>query len=199
MNGLADRGHFLNLAALFEGLIIVLAFLLGWIAGIAPLGTITWAWEAVAWGLGAAVPLLFFFLLTHWLPLGPLQRIRRVLVDMLGPSLVVCHWYDLLFLSLLVGFAEELLFRGVLQPWLSAWGYVTGLVASNVLFGLAHSVTVAYAVLAALIGLYLGWLLDVTGERNLLVPALTHAAYDFVAFLIVAHTYRKKSAESRQA
>ena len=47
--------------------------------------------------------------------------------------------------------------------------------------GLAHSVTNAYVVMAALIGMHPGGLLAWTG--NLLLPFTTHAVYDF-AFLV---------------
>jgi hypothetical protein len=39
--------------------------------------------------------------------------------------------------------------------------------------------------------LFLGWLLDATGERNLLVPAMTHAVYDYLAFLWIIRLYRR--------
>jgi membrane protease YdiL (CAAX protease family) len=48
-----------------------------------------------------------------------------------------------------------------------------------VLFGLLHLVTPTYAVLAALMGGYLGWLYVRTG--NLLVAIIVHALYDFFA------------------
>ena len=56
-----------------------------------------------------------------------------------------------------------------------------GLIAGGVLFGLAHCITPTYALLAGLIGLYLGWLWIATG--NLLVPITTHAVYVFLALV----------------
>ena len=63
-------------------------------------------------------------------------------------------------------------------------GRYVGLVAAAILFGLLHPLTPTYAVLAALIGLYLGWLRMATG--NLFVPITTHAIYDFLvlAYLV---------------
>ena len=43
--------------------------------------------------------------------------------------------------------------------------------------------TLAYAMLAALVGGYLGWLHLASG--NLLVPILAHALYDFVALRLL--------------
>ena len=57
------------------------------------------------------------------------------------------------------------------------------LVGVAILFGLLHAVNVAYAVLAALMGLYLGWLWMATG--NLAVPIVAHAVYDFLALVYI--------------
>ncbi|MEM9366543.1 MAG: CPBP family intramembrane glutamic endopeptidase [Planctomycetota bacterium] len=56
--------------------------------------------------------------------------------------------------------------------WLLAWA------ASSVLFGFAHPISKAYFVITALLGVYLGFLLLLTG--NLLVPIAAHATYDAV-------------------
>ena len=195
MRDLTNRGYFLNLAAVFEGGLLVLALGLGWVLDVDPLGAFAWRWADLAWGLAAAVPLVVLFLLSHRFPVGPFLPIKRFLIEMLGPSLVNCRWYDLMLLSVLVGFSEELLFRGVVQPWFANWGMFAGLVGSNILFGLAHFITPLYALTAALIGCYLGVLLNVTG--NVLAPVATHAAYDFLAFLVVARAY--KSERSRHS
>jgi membrane protease YdiL (CAAX protease family) len=100
----------------------------------------------------------------------------------------------LLYLGLLAGVSEEILFRGFLQPWFEReWGWAGGIVFSNLIFALVHWVTPLYALLAGLTGAYLGVSLDITGERNLLVPILIHAVYDFMAFLAVAQTFRKQT------
>ena len=57
-----------------------------------------------------------------------------------------------------------------------AWAAVA---ISATLFGLAHFLSATYAVIAALVGAYLGWLHLVSG--NLLVPIVAHAVYDLVA------------------
>jgi membrane protease YdiL (CAAX protease family) len=57
------------------------------------------------------------------------------------------------------------------------------LVAVAVLFGMVHALNVGYALLATLMGLYLGWLWMATG--NLMVPIVAHAVYDFLALLYI--------------
>jgi uncharacterized protein len=180
-----DRGQFLNLAAVFQGGLVVLALGLAWIAGLNPMEHFRWSWTGLAWGTVAALPILALFTLSDWF------RSRPLVTEFLGPLLAGCRWHELLALALLAGLSEELLFRGVLQPWIAAgWGETAGLVGSNLIFGLAHIITPTYALVAGLVGVYLGLLLELEGEANLLIPITTHAVYDFLAFLIVVREFR---------
>lgn len=78
------------------------------------------------------------------------------------------------------GIAEELLFRGVLQTWIAGFAPVAiAILASNILFGMMHMRTFLYALIAGLVGAYLGILYALTD--NLLAPMVTHALYDAVA------------------
>lgn len=186
-----DRKQFMRLAILCEGGLAAAAMVVGWLlADIYPLQWFSWNWEAVAWGVAAAVPMFGLFLLAHRFPIGSLRPINQFLVEMLGPSLAACRWSDLVVLALLAGGCEELLFRGLLQPWFGIWGETAGLVGSSVMFGLAHCITPLYALLAGLAGLYLSLLLNVTDEPNLLTPIVAHSVYDFWAFIVVARAYQ---------
>jgi len=192
MPNLTQRKPFLNLAALFEGGLVAVAFALGWMVGIDPLTNLQLDWPGLVWGIIGVLPLLLLFWISYRFPFGPFRSIKRFLIEMLGPPLSACRWYDLPLLSLLIGLSEEVLFRGLAQPWFEQWGSATGLIGSNAIFGLAHAITPAYALLAGLIGSYLGLLLDVGESRNLLPPIVTHALYDYVAFLAVIHSYRQQ-------
>ena len=183
---------FLPIALIFEGSLALLAFVLGWLLDINPLQHIVFEWSALGWGLLGTVPLLAFFFVSYRIPTGALARIKSFLVQMLGPPLAACRGYQLALLAGTAGFSEELLFRGALQPWLeSLWGSSLGLLASSALFGLAHSITPLYALLAGVTGVYLGLCLDIGGERNLAIPIIVHAVYDFIAFVVVARTFRR--------
>ncbi|HTI50610.1 MAG TPA: type II CAAX endopeptidase family protein [Planctomycetaceae bacterium] len=182
MFDLTNRYEFLSVAILFEGSLIGVAGLLGRWFDVDPLGKLSPSLSSVAWGTAATVPMLLLFLICYRWPVGPFRRIKQLLVETLGPSLAACRWYDLLLLAAVAGVGEELLFRGVLQPRL-------GLAGSNILFGVAHSVSPVYALLAGGIGVYLGWLFKATG--NLLAPIVTHGLYDFLAFLVVARDFRR--------
>ena len=103
-------------------------------------------------------------------------------------------------LAAIAGISEEVLFRGVIQPWLeTAWGASAGLIASNIIFGLVHAITPLYTVLATLVGIFLGLALDYGGERNLLIPIIIHGLYDFLAFMFLMRSYRVGLTKEGQA
>ena len=188
---------FLNLAGLFEGSLALLALGLGWLIDIDPLQALDARWGDFAYGIAAAAGMLLIFLATDRLPIEQLRRVKTMLIEFLGRPLAKCRWYELILLAAFVGFCEELLFRGFLQPWLErSSSRTTALVASNVIFGLLHAVTLFYALLAGLLGAFLGWLLDATGSRRLLVPIVAHAVYDYLAFLWVVRDFRRLDREA---
>ena len=192
-----DRVQFLNLGALVEGGVISLALFLAWVFHVDWQSLLHWNLKGVAWSLAGLIPMLALFFVMHRFPIGSMLKVKRFLIDVMGPSLSACKWYDLMILAGLAGFSEELLFRGVLQPWIEQFwggttGYVMGIIIVSILFGIVHAVTLTYAILAALMGAYLSWLLDFSGERNLVIPMLVHTLYDFVAFLVIRITYREE-------
>lgn len=184
---LTNRHQFLSAAILFEGSLIGIAGVLGWYFDVDALGSLDWSRSGLAWGTGAVLPSFALFLIAYRTPLQSFRDIRSFLLQALGPSLTRCRWYDLLLIASIAGLGEEVLFRGVLHP-------LSGLFWSNVIFALVHSITPLYAVLAGLMGLYLGWLLEQSGD--LLAPILTHALYDFLAFLVVARECRRLTLNS---
>lgn len=189
---LPTKTQFLRLATWFEGALIVVAYALGWMASVDPLAHLALSPEALFFGVIGTLPLYLLFVVSYHRPQGGMQEIKQFLVEKLGPLLARCGWPDLLYLGFLAGISEEILFRGLLQPWLERdWGWIGGLVFSNLIFALVHWVTPLYAALAGLTGVYLALALDFGGERNLLVPILIHACYDFLAFLAVAESYRR--------
>lgn len=191
------RARFLNLSGLFQTAMVLVALGLSWLLDVDPLERLLARWDALGPALLGLAPLALFFYLSFRFPIGGLVRIRDFLLETLGPLLVSCSALDLLLLAGLVGFSEELLFRGVLQPWLGQWGFWFGLIGCSVLFGLAHAITPTYAIVAALVGLYLGGLLEFCQPSNLTIPILVHSLYDWLAFLIVRQSCAKRSTEAR--
>ena len=182
-----DRATFLRLAGLLEGGVVLVALLLATWLDLWPLSEIRLRPLDVLWGVVAIVPMLLLFCAARGL--------RRLVVELLGQPLSRCTWYDLLLVAALAGFGEELLFRGVLQPWIGRGHPLAGLIAANLIFGLLHALTPSYAAAATAFGFYLSWLAGGgVGEPNLLRPIVAHAAYDYVAFLLVVREYRQMTA-----
>lgn len=90
---------------------------------------------------------------------------------------------DSVWVGLLPGMSEELLFRGVMLPAIGL--SVTGLVVSSVCFGVLHMSgwqQWPYAIWAGAIGLVLGSSALLTG--NLLVPIVAHVTTNFVSSFV---------------
>jgi membrane protease YdiL (CAAX protease family) len=156
---------------------------------LSPLQAIGPLESGLGWGAAATVPLLIGL---GWMlssTVGPIRRLVQLVVEQVGPFLVSLSMWQLALLAAFAGFSEELLFRGVLQVGLSAWLPGAGAVlVASLLFGLVHFASREYALMAGVMGVYLGTLFLVQG--NLLVPIVTHALYDFVALIWVARRYR---------
>ncbi len=166
----------------FEALAILLAAPIAWLAGVPLLGGLRFDLVDLLTGVLAIAPML---LIPWWVlrsPYGPARELRALVLERLAPIFDGWSVRDLLALSALAGIAEEVLFRAALQGGLAELlGGALGLIAASVLFGAAHAVSRLYAVLAAVIGVYLGALWMLSG--NLLVPVVAHAGYDAIALL----------------
>lgn len=95
----------------------------------------------------------------------------RELVGELRPIIDPLSSPEVLLLAISSGCAEELFFRGAMQP-------VVGLVATSVVFGIIHTgpkrVFLAWSLWAGLMGLLFGLIFELTGV--LLGPVLAHVA-----------------------
>jgi hypothetical protein len=183
--------HFALAATLFEASLAVVAVGLGWLVGHPPAETFRPIVADAGWGLLATVPALVLFWFCLKCPWRPLVRLARLVDERLLPVFRQCRLRELAALSVVAGIGEEMLFRGLIQGGLSAWiggsvGVWIALAAGSVAFALAHPISLSYAILTGIIGLYLGWLWLATG--NLLTPITTHAAYDFLALVYLLKT-----------
>ena len=174
--------------------LLMLALLVGWFLEPSPLRQIYLARVDLLYGLAACGPLLAGLVTITHFPWGPLGRLDAFVRRNVVPLFAECRLWQIAVISLLAGIGEEALFRGVIQAGIEqyfgspAWA----LAIASILFGLAHLITPTYAVLAGLIGAYLGWLLLATG--NLLTPIVAHSAYDFAAILYLLRRERIDSA-----
>ncbi len=182
---------FFTQSCFLELSLILVAFFLGWLADINPIAYLHLNETALWNGLIATLPLCIIFVALNHLDHKALQELNKNLRDTLGRSLHKQHWTDLLILAMIAGISEEILFRGLIQPWMeNSWGFTAGLISSSVLFGLLHAITPLYFVMATFASLYLGLCLDYDGSRNLFTPIIIHGLYDFFAFSMILKHYR---------
>lgn len=167
-------------ALLFEAMLIPLALGLGWLLNLAPWQALLFSVEIVVVGALATVPLLVLFSRRLLARFQWAQELERTIQRLLLPFFRDAGPLAVALVAALAGLGEELLFRGVIQAGLTEWlGPTTGLLLASLAFGLAHSITPAYLVLATLMGLYMGLLYQ--WSDNLLLPVIVHALYDWIA------------------
>lgn len=190
--------HFANrwfwLGCLFELLLGVMALLLGYLLDQPIASMLSGDVRALSLGCAATIPLLIFFrwLLASRLPW--IQQMNEFFARIVKPLFGQWSLAQLALVSILAGVGEEMLFRGVIQVAVaSAVGPATGLLIASLLFGAAHWITPGYGIIAALMGLYLGGLWLWSG--NLMVPIVTHAAYDFLALIYLLRIWNPETQE----
>jgi uncharacterized protein len=188
--------NFAVTAGLFEGGLAVLAVSLGWALDRPPMESFHFSAVDLGWGIIATVPLLAVLWISAKTTWRPVARIMQVLDETFIPLFRQCRMPELAFIAVLAGLGEEMLFRGIVQNWVAdkvggQYGAGIGLAVAAAIFGLLHSVTFTYALLAGCIGLYLGAIWLVTG--NLLVPIVSHALYDFLAFVYLVQIHKSKA------
>ncbi|WP_309235793.1 MULTISPECIES: CPBP family intramembrane glutamic endopeptidase [Planktothrix] len=137
---------------------------------------VTFSAISLGWGLGVGliITIASFILYRIWPAYSRSANIYLKLV--LSPLL----WPDLIWLGLLPGLSEELLFRGVM---LSDLGLTPlALVVSSIAFGVLHfsgSQQWPYVIWAIIVGFLLGYSAIATG--NLLVPIIAHVLTNFMS------------------
>ncbi len=132
--------------------------------------------EALLLGLGLALAITALSSLVYRLWPAYRQSADFYLQLVLKPLILP----DLIWLGLLPGMSEELLFRGIMLPAVGL--NAIGLVASSVLFGVLHlsgPQQWPYVVWATAVGFLLGYSALATG--NLLVPIVAHVVTNLVS------------------
>ena len=179
------RIKMLLLALIVEGGAFIVAVVLARVWGIALFPLTEAPLRDMVIGTAAAtVPfLLFIFALSEAGKAIPLLgSVRKIIQERISPLFASATLVDIFLISLGAGIAEELLFRGVIQ----AKG---GIVAASILFGVLHWVTPAYALLATVIGFYIGLVYHF--GHSLLIPVQLHCIYDFGALIYLKYVLRQ--------
>ena len=175
------RLKILSLAFVSEGVVYIIALLAAqyWKISLTPLTENIF--QDILIGTIGALPPFAFFLFTisdaadRVSFLRPLRKI--VMVDIKAVFLN-SRVSDLIMISFAAGFAEELLFRGVLQARF-------GIVIASIIFGLVHFISPLYVIITALMGLYIGAFFYFT--ESLLVPIQMHFIYDLGALVYLKY------------
>jgi len=174
----------LALAVAAEGGLVLLALGLGRWIGVAPFAHLEWTWRGLAWGIGATAPLLLGLAWCLHTTAPPVVRLVRLVEQRLAPLFAGSGPMAVVLIALAAGVGEEALFRGVVQPALAAHSPIAiAVLLTGLLFGAAHWITPTYALLASIVGSYLGALFVLSG--NLLAPVVAHALYDVIALAVL--------------
>jgi membrane protease YdiL (CAAX protease family) len=176
----SQRWFWLTLA--FEGLLLLLAELIGSVTDLELFADFRWDLDDALWGMSCAALPLMAFVISLRSSRKPFVSIRRALDQTVGRIFHEFSILQLLVISIVAGVSEEVLFRAVLQSGITRLlDPYSALVISGIAFGAAHLLTWSYGLVACLAGIYIGIIWLVTG--NLLTPIVLHAVYDFFALV----------------
>ena len=132
--------------------------------------------HALLWSVGVAISIIIASSIIYRL-WADYRRSADIYLELVVKPLV---WADLIWLGLLPGLSEELLFRGVMLP---AFGLnIVAVIVSSVLFGILHLSGAnqwPYVVWATIVGFALGYVALITG--NLLIPIMAHIITNLVS------------------
>ena len=169
------------LALVFEGGLVGIALGLGWLLDTPAFAQFQLSWRGVSQGVLATLLLVLCAGFLEYTPVKDLFRLSRAHIIRLFSD---ASLLDLALVAGVAGLGEEVLFRGVIQTSLAThFGPLAGVLIAAILFGLVHSLSLAYVISATLIGIYLGCLLLICD--NLLVPIITHGLYDFIVLVVL--------------
>ena len=134
------QSEFLLSAGIFEGVLLLIAFVVGWLLAVNPTSQLFWSMEDLVLGGLATVPMLLVLWACYLSRSKGIAAIRLFLRETIGPYLNECRLVDLVLLALLAGVCEEILFRGLLYFWINQYNSLLAVLIANVLFGIAHAV-----------------------------------------------------------
>ena len=164
-----------------EGVVLIGALFLARLFGIKIFPLTTNIFRDVLIGtFWALLPLVFFVFLvskkTDDIPI--MGSLRKTIITDIKGLFSTTTLIAICLISILAGFAEELLFRGVIQ-------FKLGILAASILFGFLHFLTPAYGIIAIIMGLYIGILSHI--YQSVFIPMQLHCIYDFGALVYLKY------------
>ncbi|RMF96055.1 MAG: CPBP family intramembrane metalloprotease [Planctomycetota bacterium] len=186
------------IGVLFELGAGIAALIAGWVIGWDVLATLRWSSSGILHGAAATVPMIGFLVISVHLPWRVFVELRETVEEVLVPPFRKMSIAQLAILATAAGWGEELLFRGLLQGfvtdrWEGITGTVMGIVVANLLFACAHPVSKTYMAVTGGLGVYLSLLWLWSGD--LAAPITAHAAYDLLALLYLLRISRRSTPE----
>ncbi|HUX06856.1 MAG TPA: CPBP family intramembrane glutamic endopeptidase [Acidobacteriota bacterium] len=158
-----------------ELLIGVAGFAVAWMLNKENLfETLSFGLRADVVALGAALGLAAGLLI--WLSVKTIRAFQRSRSMRVLEVLFGATWLQAFLLCAVAACAEEILFRGALQPDLGIW-------ATALLFGLLHAYGKLYIVVAILAGIGLGFLYQLSGSLPAAIAA--HAIYNLTILILI--------------
>jgi len=125
------QSQFLMGAGVFEGAILFLAFVGGWLTGFHPTATLYWSAQDFGLGVLATGPMLILLLICFLSRSKGMLQVREFVRQTIGPYLSESRWFDIVLLALLAGVCEEAFFRGFLFLWIQEWNQVLAVMITN--------------------------------------------------------------------
>ncbi|SFR75904.1 hypothetical protein SAMN05216203_2828 [Marinobacter daqiaonensis] len=171
------------LGVLFQAGIVLLGLIPLWLFAIPVATEGLRVGEYLLWGTLAGVATYGVLLLLSMVDVLSPESLKQHIRDLHG-FVRGQSWPVLIALAVLAGIGEELLFRGVIQGWLSAHlGSAVGIIAGAVAFGLAHAMSKAYFLVATCLGLVFGIAYQLSDSLQLVM--VWHAVYDLVVIVVL--------------
>jgi len=170
-----------------ESLLLLLAFTWAYFAQINPFHNIKTDFKDIIFAVLCSILLLTvnFLVINVFSKYVAIFKYLKEAYNEITPVAANVTFPGALIIAIFSGFAEEFLFRGILQIQF-------GIIIASIIFGMFHigsKKTVWYGIYAVLIGFYLGWLYYITG--NLLVPIIVHCLNNFLALFYMRYYYKK--------
>jgi membrane protease YdiL (CAAX protease family) len=178
------RSKLLLIAFILEGIMCIVALLVAKFLNINLFPLTENLLKDTIIGILAALPpfIIFVFALSKKAQRIPIiDSLRKTMITEVKAVFANLRFIDIIAISLIAGFSEEIFFRGILQAKF-------GLVIASIAFGLFHFITPAYIVITTIMGFYIGIIFHLS--ESLFIPIQLHAVYD-----IGALTYLKYGVE----
>ena len=185
-----SKNAIVSISIALEAVLLLVAAVWMVCANIQLLSKFQFAPVAIGWGLAlaAATTTVSILCVTLGKRLAFLSDLKKMSEELLAPLLAKLGPGDIVFLSLVSGFCEEVFFRGIVQAQCGLW-------ATSIAFGVFHDPSFkqkSYVILAALAGLGLGYLYQQTA--NLWSCITAHAVHNLLAMLALRYWIKPSEA-----